>query len=120
MGRTTNAALYIIVSSVKPVIATIPEDVLIVTAGSAARLECKVVSGSPVPDLRWRREGKKMPAGEEEVAGSVLMFHAVSRHHAGEYVCMADNGYTPGPVEKKVRLEVQREILVPYRIYSRL
>jgi len=92
---------------VKPVISTIPEDVLIVTAGSTARLECKVLSGSPVPDLIWRREGRKMPTGEEEIVGSILMFTTVSRHHTGDYICMADNGYRTSPVEKKVRLEVQ-------------
>jgi len=91
---------------VKPVITTTPEEVLIVTAGSPATLVCNIVSGTPTPEVRWRRKERKLPTGEEEIVGSTLTFSQVTRHHAGYYLCMADNGYGPGPEQKEVRLEV--------------
>jgi len=91
---------------VKPVISTNPKDVLIVTAGSSATLECTVVSGTPTPEVRWRRKERKLPTGEEEIVGSTLTFSEVSRHDAGHYLCLADNGFGPSPVQKEVRLEV--------------
>merc|ERR1719480_295438 len=41
---------------VRPVISTTPEDVLIVNAGSQATLVCNILSGTPTPEVRWRRK----------------------------------------------------------------
>ena len=87
-------------------ILTTPEDVLTVNAGSTASLVCNIVSGTPTPEVRWRRKERKLPTGEEEIVGSTLTFSQVTRHHAGYYLCMADNGYGPSPVQKEVRMEV--------------
>ena len=76
------------------------------TAGSPATLVCNIVSGTPTPEVRWRRKERKLPTGEEEIVGSTLTFSQVTRHHDGYYLCMADNGYGPGPEQKEVRLEV--------------
>ena len=51
-----------------------------------------------------------MPGGEEEVVGNILHFPEVTRHHAGHYLCMADNGFGPLPSIKEVKLEVHREL----------
>jgi len=91
---------------VKPVIMISPEAVLVVTEGSPAHISCSVVSGSPTPQVSWRRRERKMPGGEEEVVGNILHFKEVTRHHAGHYLCQADNGFGPTPVTKEIKLEV--------------
>ena len=73
--------------SVKPVIMISPEEVLVVTEGSPAHISCSVVSGSPMPEVTWRRRERKMPGGEEEVVGNILHFKEVTRHHTGHHVC---------------------------------
>ena len=50
-----------------------------------------------------------MPGGEEEVVGNILHFPRVDRHHAGHYLCLADNGFGPSPVSKEIKLEVHRK-----------
>ena len=94
---------------VKPEIMISPERILTVTEGSPAHLSCSVVAGSPTPQVSWRRREKKMPGGEEEVVGNILQFPEVTRHHAGHYLCMADNGFGPLPTIKEVKLEVYRK-----------
>eukprot|EP00090_Calanus_glacialis_P008370 TRINITY_DN16689_c0_g1_i3.p1 TRINITY_DN16689_c0_g1~~TRINITY_DN16689_c0_g1_i3.p1 ORF type:complete len:384 (+),score=85.09 TRINITY_DN16689_c0_g1_i3:212-1363(+) len=91
---------------VAPVIMISPEAVLVVTEGSPAHISCSVVSGSPTPQVTWRRRERKMPGGEEEVVGNILHFPEVTRHHAGHYLCQADNGFGPTPVTKEIKLEV--------------
>ena len=95
---------------VKPVLQISPESVLVVSEGSPAHLSCSVVAGSPTPQVSWRRREKKMPGGEEEVVGNILHFPEVTRHHAGHYLCMADNGFGPLPSIKEVKLEVHRKL----------
>jgi hypothetical protein len=95
--------------SVAPVIMISPEAVLVVTEGSPAHISCSVVSGSPTPQVTWRRRERKMPGGEEEVVGNILHFPEVTRHHAGHYLCQADNGFGPTPVTKEIKLEVHRK-----------
>jgi len=97
---------HTVIIRVKPMISTTPENVLIVTAGSSATLKCNILSGTPTPKVRWRRKERKLPTGEEEIVGSTLTFSEVTRHDAGYYVCLAENGFGPSPVQKEVRLEV--------------
>jgi len=98
--------MHTVTIRIKPVISTNPEDVLIVTTGSSASLKCNIVSGTPTPQVRWRRKERKLTTGEEEIVGSTLTFSEVTRHDAGYYLCLADNGFGPRPVQKEVRLEV--------------
>ena len=90
-------------------ISTTLEEVLIVNASSEATLVCNILSGTPTPEVRWRRKEKKLPTGEEEIVGTTLSFSKVTRQHAGYYLCMADNGFGPSPVQKEVRLQVHCE-----------
>lgn len=91
---------------VKPVLQLTPSDHLIVNEGDAAQLSCSLLAGSPTPQLSWARRSKAMPGGEETVAGGDLRFPAVTRHHAGHYLCSADNGFGPEPVTAQIKLTV--------------
>ena len=95
--------------AVKPVLELNPSEHLIVTEGEAAHLSCSLLAGSPTPHLSWSRRSRPMPGGEETVAGGELSFPAVTRHHAGHYLCSADNGFGPEPVTAQIKLTVHRK-----------
>ena len=86
----------------EPVITTLPEDELVVREGSPASLECSIVSGTPTPEVKWVKEDME----DEEIAGTTLSFSSITRKEAGTYLCLADNGFGPVPVQKEVRIEV--------------
>ena len=88
----------------EPVITTLPEDELVVREGSPASLECSIVSGTPTPEVKWVK--KDMEEEEEDMAGTTLSFSSISRNDAGTYLCMADNGFSPIPVQKDVNIIV--------------
>lgn len=50
-----------------------------------------------------------MPSGEEEMSGTTITYSHVTRHHAGHYVCSADNGFGPQPVTAEIKLDVQHK-----------
>ena len=50
-----------------------------------------------------------MPGAGVKETGGVLHFQEASRHHAGHYVCGADNGFGPAPVTKEIKLTVHRK-----------
>ena len=93
----------------KPVIQLTPSDHLIVNEGDTAQVSCSLLAGSPTPQISWSRRSKAMPGGEETVAGGELSFPAVTRHHAGHYLCSADNGFGPEPVTAQIKLTVHRK-----------
>jgi len=95
-----------VIIRVEPVITTTPEDILVVTAGSQATIECNIESGTPTPEVKWRMKERKLTTGEEEIVGSTLTFSKVTKHDAGNYLCLADNGFGTSPVKKEVRLDV--------------
>jgi len=84
---------------VEPVISTVPDSTLTVPEGSPVKLECSLVSGTPLPELSWIK-------GEHKVDGEVLEIEEISRDQAGAYRCLANNGFGPTPVEKEVTVEV--------------
>jgi len=51
-----------------------------------------------------------MPSGEESILGDSLTYRPVTRHHSGNYVCEADNGFGD-PSTTVLKLDVQREWL---------
>ena len=87
----------------EPVISTLPEDDLIVREGSPASLECNIVSGIPTPEVKWVKKGNE----EEVTVGTTLSFSSITRKDAGTYLCLADNGFGPIPVQKEVRIMVE-------------
>lgn len=97
---------HIVNIRVAPLITTSPESVLVVNAGSQAVVECRILAGSPTPQVRWIRKDHKKMDGKDEVVGSRLMIEQVSRHHAGYYLCLADNGFSASPVQREVKIEV--------------
>jgi len=86
-----------------PVITTTPEKELVAVVGSSVTLNCRVESGSPQPTVEWKREGEEKAL---ESHGGVLTISKVTRHMGGVYTCLADNGFSPEPVTKAVKLEV--------------
>jgi len=84
---------------VEPVISTVPDSTLTVPEGSPVKLECSLVSGTPLPELSWIK-------GEHKVDGEVLEIEEISRDQAGAYRCLGSNGFGPTPVEKEVTVEV--------------
>ena len=93
----------------KPAIQISPSDHLIVNEGDSAQISCALLAGSPTPQLSWSRRSREMPEGVEEVAGGRLRFPEVTRHHAGHYICSADNGFGPTPVTAQIKLTVHRK-----------
>ena len=86
-----------------------PANALIVAkTGDSATLECRVTRGNPQPEVTWHRRDRKMPSGEDFIRGTSFTYTAVTRHHSGNYICSADNGFGE-PTETLVKLDVQRE-----------
>ena len=50
-----------------------------------------------------------MPESGVKEEGGVLHFQETDRHHAGHYVCSADNGFGNVPVTKEIKLTVHRK-----------
>jgi len=78
--------------TIVPTIAKLDEpEVINAKPGDDVTLSCTAV-GHPTPALSWTREGKRMPDGEESIAGEKLTLENVSPKHAGTYKCTASNG----------------------------
>lgn len=109
--------------SVKPQIETHPKEVLTIQENDDLLLQCKVLSGTPIPNIRlvlkpqnvihvkityllyrWRKcDGDVV--GENET----YRVANIDRSGAGCYSCEADNGYTVTPVTSEVTVIVQCE-----------
>jgi len=95
----------------EPAIRTEPDQLMIVREGSPANLVCAAIAGNPVPKLTWKRRSD----ADEEIYTRVhvtetqatLALGQVTRASAGEYTCLADNGYNNKTVEKTVQLKVE-------------
>ena len=100
--------LGLIIFSVEPTIATSPEDHLTLQEGDSTVLSCQILSGSPTPQLKWRKcEGGQFTSGEKEIVNDVIEFDSVTKDDSGCYVCEADNGFSETPVSSKVILTVE-------------
>ncbi|XP_075972037.1 opioid-binding protein/cell adhesion molecule homolog [Anticarsia gemmatalis] len=84
-----------------------------VREGAPISLTC-AATGSPQPQITWRREH---PKGTKAITvadgiqvssyeGPVLNISRVTRQHAGAYLCIASNGVPPTP-SKRIMLTVQ-------------
>jgi len=93
---------------VKPVITTSPQEHVTLQEGDSTTLSCHILSGRPIPQLKWRHcEGGQLPSGEKETLNDVIKFDSVTRDDSGCYVCEADNSFTETPVTSKVTLVVE-------------
>uniref|UniRef100_A0A336K1E9 CSON001858 protein n=1 Tax=Culicoides sonorensis TaxID=179676 RepID=A0A336K1E9_CULSO len=82
---------------------------MVVREGTNVTLRC-VATGSPTPNILWRRENGEtiaLPNGVEvaSVEGSTFTIPRVNRGHMGPYFCIASNGVPP-TVSKRVMLIV--------------
>jgi len=94
---------------VQPQIESVPKSGNIkVEAGQPVELACKVLKGSPVPEVTWRRKERPMPSGEQSITGLSISYPKATRHHSGIYSCSADNGWG-SPATAKIRLDVQHK-----------
>jgi len=94
---------------VQPEIVSVPKNGNIkVEAGHPVELACKVLKGSPIPEVTWRRQERPMPSGEESINGLSISFPKTTRHHSGIYSCSADNGWG-SPATATIRLDVQHK-----------
>ncbi|KAF8797130.1 Lachesin like protein [Argiope bruennichi] len=79
-----------------------------VREGSDVSLRCQA-SGSPNPQIKWRREDEKdITIGVKKVPtveGQFLNITKVSRLHMAAYLCIASNGIPPA-VSKRIMLNV--------------
>ncbi|XP_026322020.1 lachesin-like [Hyposmocoma kahamanoa] len=78
--------------------------------GTATSLTC-ATSGSPHPQVTWRREHSKpitLADGTQVTSyeGPVLNISRVSRQHAGAYLCIASNGVPP-TVSKRIMITIE-------------
>ena len=107
--RSKISILLLFSLTVKPIVAPVPANgLLVVQTGDTVTLSCKVTAGSPPPDVQWHRRERKMPSGEERIHGQSITFTSVNRHHSGNYICSADNGFGE-PSETILKLDVQRK-----------
>ena len=51
-------------------------------------------------------QNKKLPDGKEKLDASEITFRKVNKHHAGTYVCTANNGFGQ-EVKEKIHLDVE-------------
>ncbi|XP_049870189.1 lachesin-like [Pectinophora gossypiella] len=78
--------------------------------GSSTSLTC-ATSGSPHPQITWRREHSKPITLSDGIQvssfeGQVLNISRASRQHAGAYLCIASNGVPP-TVSKRIMITVE-------------
>ena len=94
--------------TVEPVISTSPKEPLTLHEGDSATLSCQLLSGTPIPELKWRKcKGGSFPSGEEEIVQDVIKFESVTRDDSGCYMCQADNGFAVAPVTSMARIIVE-------------
>lgn len=96
-----------------PTIVKFPENgIVLAEKGDEVSLSC-VGEGKPEPVITWTRVGKHLPDGSTTVVASELVYPNVNRHHAGIYMCAANNGYGQEAKEKiEVVVEYEPEVSV--------
>ncbi|KAF6213066.1 hypothetical protein GE061_010780 [Apolygus lucorum] len=82
---------------------------MVVREGANVTFKC-LASGSPSPNITWRREGGEsipLPNGEEtsSIDGTSFNLTRVNRLHMGAYLCIASNGWPPS-VSKRITLVI--------------
>jgi len=77
---------------VPPRIADPGDEPVLARAGDSVTIQCGV-SGTPVPDVLWRRQGTYLTQNSSDlmIIGSTLQITNVSVEAAGPYICDAEN-----------------------------
>ncbi|CAB3368809.1 Hypothetical predicted protein [Cloeon dipterum] len=74
--------------------------------GESLSLSCSA-TGYPQPSISWsRKQGRRMPNGEETIDGDSVTFEDVSRKHGGVYECLATNN-VGDPATSSVEVEIK-------------
>ncbi|XP_063709527.1 neurotrimin-like isoform X2 [Culicoides brevitarsis] len=77
--------------------------------GEVLRLECRASGGNPAGRVTWSHKGKKFEQGTAShhihVYNNTLEVRHITRKHAGDYQCLADNGFGK-PVHASAELVV--------------
>jgi len=89
---------------VEPVIETYPKGQIFLKEGESVQLLCYLYAGEPQPEVFWMIRNTE---NDTEHLEQQLDLTNVSRHHSGQYICIADNGYGLKPVSKEVAVSVQ-------------
>jgi len=89
---------------VEPVIETYPKGQVFLREGESVQLLCYLYAGEPQPEVYWMIRNTE---NDTEHLEQQLDLTNVSRHHSGQYICIADNGYGLKPVSKEVAVSVQ-------------
>ncbi|CAH2071255.1 unnamed protein product, partial [Iphiclides podalirius] len=89
-----------------------------VREGASISITC-AATGSPHPQITWRREHSKTITVSDGIQvtsleGPVLNITRVNRQHAGAYLCIASNGVPP-TVSKRIMLTVEYPPIVTIR-----
>ncbi|XP_044049401.1 neogenin 1a isoform X6 [Siniperca chuatsi] len=90
--------------------------------GASILLPC-VVTGYPVPHVRWMFGGKQLEESEgrvEVLGGGSLQISDLTEEDAGIYTCMADNGNATIEAQAELTLQVPPQFVSrPANIYAR-
>ncbi|BES88706.1 Immunoglobulin domain [Nesidiocoris tenuis] len=78
-----------------------------VKKGKGVTLECKA-TGNPQPVITWTRKNDLVMAGKKSVESETLTIDETTRHHAGVYICSADNG-VGAPITREIALNIMCE-----------
>ena len=93
---------------VEPVIETYPKGQIFLKEGESVQLLCYLYAGEPQPEVFWMIRNTE---NDTEHLEQQLDLTNVSRHHSGQYICIADNGYGLKPVSKEVAVSVQCKLM---------
>ncbi|XP_075991621.1 terribly reduced optic lobes isoform X3 [Anticarsia gemmatalis] len=62
-----------------------------VPLGGEHELHCRVLAGTPVPDITWNRNGRELSPHTQLLSNNVLKFYKIEVNDEGEYTCTAHN-----------------------------
>jgi len=89
---------------VEPVIETYPKGQVFLREGDSVQLLCYLYAGEPQPEIYWMIRNTE---NDTEHLEQQLDLTNVTRHHSGQYICIADNGFGLKPVSREVTVSVQ-------------
>lgn len=93
----------------KPVVSVDPS-ALSVKRGETTRVECRITSGFPVPNISWSFNGSpRLPEGSL-VQDHFLIISGITESHEGIYTCQAYNLYGSASSDVRIILDQMKSI----------